>query len=241
LGSEESQVRGGVRPRLRSEPTDRLRRQTIEGLHRELEVLFLRVLELRMRQASEALDEEHHRRDSRPRDLGRVVQRAAGEPVRPAGDLLDRLVRELDQPVVEEDRLDVPDALELDVDPLLLCESPAALARVREQRREARRVQMALVEKLLRRLDDRSDDAWGTDDTTRGADGGVSGWRRDLAELQRELGGSGERVPTLIHRRRAGVRRLAAPRDAVAFDPVSPKYRAQRQIDRLEHRPLAGV
>jgi hypothetical protein len=52
---------------------ERLRRQPVERLHGELEVLLLRVLELRVREAAEALDEEHHRRDAGAGDLGRVV------------------------------------------------------------------------------------------------------------------------------------------------------------------------
>src|SRR5919204_5363552 len=99
---------------------DRLRRQRVERTHRELQVLRLRVLELRVREAAERLDEEHHRRHSRTRDLGRIVERTARQPVRLACDLAHGLVRELDQLVVEEDRLDVPDPLPLDLDVLLL-------------------------------------------------------------------------------------------------------------------------
>ena len=72
-----------------------------------------------IKHAREVLDEDHHGRDSCARDLGGIVERAARKPVRPAGDLLDRLVREPDQALVEEDRLDVPEPLELDLDVLL--------------------------------------------------------------------------------------------------------------------------
>ena len=98
------------------QPVDRLRCEAVERLNGELEVLFLRVLELRVREPAQALDEQHHRRDPGARDLGGVVQRPAREAMRLPGDLLDRLVREPDQLVVEEDRLDVPDPLELDLD-----------------------------------------------------------------------------------------------------------------------------
>src|SRR5581483_73719 len=104
--------------RLR-EPGERLGREAVERLHGELEVLRLRVLELRVRQAAEALDEDHHRGHTRPRDLGGVVKRPRRQPVRPPGDLADRLVGEADERLVEQDRLDVPDALPVDVDVLL--------------------------------------------------------------------------------------------------------------------------
>ena len=65
--------------------------------------------------------------------------------------------------------------------------------------------------------------------------------RGDLAQLERELGGAGERVAPLVHRRRAGVRRLAAPGDPVALDAERAEHRAERQVQRLEHRPLLDV
>src|SRR5919201_2847417 len=80
----------------RGDALDRLRSQAVEGVHRELEVLLLRVLQLRVRQAAQALDEEHHRRDSRTRDLRRVVERSARQAVRCGGDLAKRFVGELD-------------------------------------------------------------------------------------------------------------------------------------------------
>ena len=61
---------------------DRLVGQPVERLDRQLEVLLLRVLELRVREAAQALDEQHHRRHAGARDLGRVVQRPARQPVR---------------------------------------------------------------------------------------------------------------------------------------------------------------
>src|SRR6266566_2504154 len=67
----------GARPRRRDAGSDLLGgfggRESLEGLrgeqverpNGELEVLRLRVLELRVGEPAEALDEEHHRRDSR--------------------------------------------------------------------------------------------------------------------------------------------------------------------------------
>src|SRR5919204_6364698 len=85
--------------------------EAVQRLDGELQVFLLRVLELRVREPAQALDEQHHRRHSGPRDLCGVVQRPAREPVRPVRHLADRLARELDQPLVEQDRLDAPDPL----------------------------------------------------------------------------------------------------------------------------------
>ena len=56
---------------------------------RELEVLVARVLELRVREPAQALDEHHHRGNAGARDLGGVVQRArrqaVGDARRPRG------------------------------------------------------------------------------------------------------------------------------------------------------------
>ena len=87
----------GGEPVSAADPVDRLRREPVERLHGELEVLRPRVLELRVREPAQALDEQHHGRDAGARDLGGVVQRAARQPVRGARDLADRLVGELDQ------------------------------------------------------------------------------------------------------------------------------------------------
>ena len=93
-------------------------------------------------------------------DLGGVVQRPAREPVRGSRHLANRLVAEVDQRLVEEDRLDRPDPLPLDLDVLLggepLARRPAPAASSSRQRC---RVEVPLVEELLGRLDDRRDDA----------------------------------------------------------------------------------
>src|SRR6188508_2603912 len=91
-------------------------------------MLRLRVLELRVREAAKALDEEHHGGNAGARHLGGVVERPARKLVGRAGDLADRLVGEADQRLVEEDRLDLPDSLVLDLDRLLLREALAGLA-----------------------------------------------------------------------------------------------------------------
>jgi peroxiredoxin len=77
-GSDPGHVRYGHRgltpvSLLAGEFLDRLRREAVECLDGELEVLQFRVLELRVRQAAEALDEEHDRGDARAGNLGRIV------------------------------------------------------------------------------------------------------------------------------------------------------------------------
>ena len=78
-----------------------------------------------------------------------------------------------------------------------------------EHRRERRRVEVALVEQALGGLDDRRDDARLRDDAAHRADRAAADALGDLAELELELRGAGERVAALVHRRRAGVRGLA--------------------------------
>ena len=161
--------------------------------------------------------------------------------MRGSRDLADRLVRELDQPVVEQDRLDRPDPLPLELQPLLLGKAVRGCLRVAQHLRERRRVEIALVEEAFRRLDDRGDDARLRHDAAHRADRALAGSPRDLADLELELGGARERVAALRHRRRAGVRGLALPRDPRPLDPERPEHDAERQVHRLEHRPLLDV
>ena len=60
------------------------------------------------------------------------------------------------------------------------------------------------------------------DDAARRADGAAARAPRDVADLERELRRAGERVAALVHRRRAGVRGLAAPRDQRRSTPNVP-------------------
>ncbi len=100
---------------------------------------------------------------------------------------------------------------------------------------------MAQVEQLLGGLDDRGDDPRLADDAAARQHRAAADPLRDLAQLEGELRRPRERVAALIHRRRAGVRGLASPGDPVALDPERPEHRAERQPERLEHRPLLDV
>src|SRR6266508_6174756 len=220
---------------------DRLRREPVERLHGQLEVLLLRVFEPRVGEPAQRLHEQHHRRDACASDLSRVVERTAREPVRRAGDLLDRLAGQLDQRLVEQDRLDVPDALPLDLDVLLLREAARRSLRVAQHLRKLCRVEVTLVEQTLGRLDDRRDDARFRHDAAHRGHGALPGPLRDLADLELETRSARQRVPPLVHRRRARVRGLPAERHLVALDSEGAEHDAEGEIHRLEDGTLLDV
>src|ERR1044072_612800 len=58
------------------DPPHRFLRQLIERGYRQFQMLFLRVFDLVMADAVQALREHHHRRHTGTRDFGGVVQRA---------------------------------------------------------------------------------------------------------------------------------------------------------------------
>src|SRR5262245_55974576 len=204
-------------------------------------MLLPRVLELRVREAAQALDEEHHGRNAGARDLRCVVQRSRGKAMHRWRHGPDRLLGEPDERLVEEDRLDRPDALPLDVDRLLGREPLARGPSLREHRREPLRAQVALVEELLGRLDDRGHDARPAADATRGAHRAAARAARDLADLEGELGRACERVAPFVHRRRSRVGGLAAPRDAMALDAERPEDDPQWKAEALEDGALLDV
>src|SRR3954462_14867007 len=103
--------------------------------------------------------------------------------VRRAGDLTYRLVGELQQPLVERDRLDRPDLLPLDLDALLVGEPPGCGLGVAQHPAQPRRVEVTLVEQALGGLDDRRDDARLRDDASHRADRSAPDPLRDLADL----------------------------------------------------------
>ena len=100
---------------------------------------------------------------------------------------------------------------------------------------------MPLVEQALGGLDDRGDDAGLRDDAAHRADRAAARPLGDLADLELELRRAGERVAPGVHRRRAGVRGLAAEGDLVALDAEGAEDDAEREVERLEHRALLDV
>src|SRR5439155_6578131 len=134
-----------------------------------------------------------------------------------------------------------PDLLPLDLDALLVGEPPGCGLSVAQHLGEPARVEMPLVEEALGGLDDRGDDARLCDHAAHRADRSAADALRDLADLELELRSAGERVAALVHRRRAGVRGLAAERDLVALDAEGAEDDAERQVERLQHRALLDV
>src|SRR5947208_8767639 len=100
---------------------------------------------------------------------------------------------------------------------------------------------MALVEQALGGLDHGRNDPRLRDHTTHRADRSAADPVRDLADLELEPRGAGERVAALVHRSRTRVRGLAAERDLVPLDPEGAEDDAERQVERLEHRSLLDV
>ena len=123
---------------------------------------------------------------------------------------------------------------------MLLPREPfAGLPGLAQHLRQLARVEVTLIEETFRSLDHGRDDPRLRDDAAHRADAAVV--RCDRADLEREPRRARERVAALVHRRRAGVRRLTAERDARALDAERAEHDAQRQIHRLEHRPLLDV
>src|SRR5258706_6739231 len=133
--------------------------------------------------------------------------------MRVARHLPDRFFGKLDQSLVEEDRLDTPDALPLDLDVLVACVLLRRALRFLEHAGELSGVEMALVEEAFRGLDDRRDDAGLRDDAAHRADRALPCPFRDLTDLELESRGARERVAPLVHRRRARMCGLAAEGD----------------------------
>ncbi len=100
---------------------------------------------------------------------------------------------------------------------------------------------MALVEKLLGRLDDGGHDSRVADDVAGRAHGAVADPAGDLSDLERELRSSCKRVSALIHRCRARVGRLTSPGDPVTLDAEGPQHRAEREVERFENGALLDV
>ena len=230
------------RSRSRTKPRQRLRRQAVERLHRQLEVLGLRVLELRVREPAQALDEDHHGRHAGARDLGGVVQRAptaAGARCRrPRGS-----TRRRSSISVSSKRIGSIDQIG---------SHSTSMRSSAANRSDASFAAASIEARALRRRGGAGRAA--ARPSRRPTSRSPAGRRRRprcrprrrrprprSADVERQLRGAGERVAALVHRRRAGVRRLAAPRDARALDAERAEHDAERQIHRLEHRALLDV
>ena len=199
------------------------------------------ILDLGVADAAEALDEHHHRRHPCARDLGGVVERTAVHPGRVGGtgQLLDHRRRHVAQLRVEGDRRDAPQLLDPDRDALLLRDPLGRLARARQQPGQHLAVRVALIDRQLHGLGDDGRHS-GRGHQPPGRELGVRLARR-VAQLEQQPRRGAQRLPALLHRRRAGVGRLAVEADHVALDADRPVDHRQRQAEVLEHGPLLDV
>src|SRR5437660_5029408 len=107
--------------------------------------------------------------------------------MRASRDFTDSFLCELDQLLVEQDGLDVPDPCPLDVDVLILRDPPRRRFGIAQHLSELHSIEMTLIEQALCRLDNRGDDARLRDDAAYRAHGPTSGPPRDLADPALEL------------------------------------------------------
>src|SRR5882757_7165108 len=77
---------------LRAQPVHRLPCEPVEGLHRHLQIVDPRVLSLVVAKPGERLSKHHHRGNSRPRHLCRIMQRPRRQPMGDACRLTNRLI-----------------------------------------------------------------------------------------------------------------------------------------------------
>ena len=227
----------------RGHPGERLRRQAVERLDGELEVLRLRVLELRVargRGGSGRRASPSARRRATPRRRRGAARSAAGATSRrPPGP-----PRRRSRPASRR-RGSARSARSARTRPR--CSPPARSART-PRARPGSSIEASFVASRWR-MSSSCSAVSTTEVTIPGLQttpplvqhGAVADLRCDLPQLESELRGAGERVAALVHRRRAGVRGLAAPGDPVALDAERAEHGAERQVQRLEHRPLLDV
>src|SRR5205085_9956779 len=141
------------------DPPNRLGCQLVEGGHGQFEVFFLRVLDLVVADAVEALDEHHDGGDAGAGDFGGVVEGAGGEAMWLGAGLGNGFVAERDEIVVEKNRLDLPEAFPGNGDVPFARETLAGFACFGEHAGKSGGVEMTLVERDPACYDDARDAA----------------------------------------------------------------------------------
>ena len=141
--------------------------------------------------------------------------------------------------VVERDRIDAPEVLELDRAALRLGGALGGRAHLGEHLGELAGSEVALIDEQRRAARNRGDDTRLAARVAHRADAVVPA--RDLAQLEREARGREERVAPLVDRRRPGVRGLPVEDDAVTLDADGAEHRADGETLALEHRALLDV
>src|SRR5260370_9537949 len=89
---------------LRTQPIHSLPCKPVEGLYGHLQIVDFRVLGLVVAKPRERLSKHHHRGNSRPRHLCRIMQRPRRQPMGDTCHLTNRLVAKLNQPRTKRDR-----------------------------------------------------------------------------------------------------------------------------------------
>src|SRR4051812_38177393 len=118
----------------------------VEGGYGHRKMLFFRVLDFIVGDAVEGLNEHHDGRDAGAGDGGGVVEGAGREAMRSRACVGDGSVAEGDEVIVEEDRLDLPEALPGNGDVAFGGEAFAGFPRVSQHTGEGRGVEVALVQ-----------------------------------------------------------------------------------------------
>ena len=141
-------------------PPHRLLREFIKRGDAEFEVFFLRVLDLVVADAVQALNEHHHGRHTRRRDFGGVVQRPAWQAMRLTPKAFgDGFVAQRDEIVVEWARRDLPETFPRDAHVAFLGEAFAGDFGFLQHFCQRGGIEMALIERDPTFLDDAGDDA----------------------------------------------------------------------------------
>ncbi len=130
-----------------SDPAHRLVCQPVESGHAHLQMLFLRVFDLVVTDAMQALHEHHDGRNTGAGHLGRVMQRTGWHAMRFCAGLGNGFIGKCDQLIIKEDGFDLPDAVPRNRDIPLLRETLARFLRFLQHLRERLRIEMALIER----------------------------------------------------------------------------------------------
>ena len=219
---------GALRPLprclTRSDPLHRLRGQPVERLHRPLEMLLFRVLDLVVTDPVQTLHEHHHRRHTGARHFRGVVQRAGRQAMRLSADLANRFIAKFDQLVVERHRLDLPESLPRDGHVSFLRKPFARFPRLAQHRRQRRRIEMALIERDPAFLHHAGHDAWLRQAGADRANAAVA--FGDAINLRTHLRRGEKSVFPPVHRRAPGMRCLPVKGDGVPLHPKGPEDRA---------------
>src|ERR1051325_2847952 len=222
------------------DPPHRFLRQLIERGYRQFQMLFLRVFDLVMADAVQALREHHHRRHTGTRDFCGIVQRARWHPMGFCAGLANRFFAKIDKIFVKQNRLDAPNPFPGKIDISFSSEFLACAFCFAQHSRERAGIEMALIQRDPAFFDHACDDArFGCAGTDR-ANAAVAALG-DAINFGTHFGRGEKRVTSPIHRRAAGMRGLTAKGDRMTLDAEGSEDNAEREIEIEKHRALFDV